>query len=187
MVGLICAFSPEPDHRDFMIWVYNEFKNLMYSTAYKYTESPDTADEIVQGALVNLIKKVETLRPMKRCVLAGYIVTTVRNASINELKNRAHHYEMTVEYGEEDIIEELSLERLIILKEQKAQLKKIWPHLPVIDQIVLEGKYILGYSDQELAGQLGCKPESVRMKLTRARRHALTLLANEGVEYYDEA
>ena len=108
MVGLICAFSPEPDHRDFMIWVYNEFKNLMYSTAYKYTESPDTADEIVQGALVNLIKKVETLRPMKRCVLAGYIVTTVRNASINELKNRAHHYEMTVEYGE-DIIEELSL------------------------------------------------------------------------------
>ena len=36
-------------------------------------------------------------------------------------------------------------------------------------------KYFLEVSDQELAGQLGCKPASVRMVVTRIRKklHAI--------------
>lgn len=179
MLGFICAVVSEPDNKEFMVWVYDEFKNLMYSTAYKYTGDPDIAEEVVQGTLVKLIKKVDTLRPMQRYVLAGYIVSAIRNTAINELKSRTYYNEITVEYGEEAFSETLSLENLIVLAEEKAQLQKIWPFLPLEDQMLLEGKYILGYSDQELAEQIGCKPGSIRMKLTRARRRALALLSKE--------
>ena len=44
------------------------------------------------------------------------------------------------------------------------------------DQLLLEGKYLLGYTDTELASLLKCKVGSIRMKLTRARRKALKLI-----------
>ena len=62
-------------------------------------------------------------------------------------------------------------------KEHDKALLDIWPVLPKETQILLKGKYILGYTDQELACQLKCKPSSIRMKLTRARRAALLLLS----------
>lgn len=67
-------------------------------------------------------------------------------------------------------------DNLVLLSEQREQLWKIWRLLPREDRYLLEGKYILGYSDQQLAASLSCKPNSIRMKLTRARRRAMKLL-----------
>lgn len=67
-------------------------------------------------------------------------------------------------------------------------LSKIWPRLPEDDRVLLEGKYILGYSDQELAEEIGCQANSIRVKLTRARRRALAIIQEqEGVNRFDEA
>ena len=41
---------------------------------------------------------------------------------------------------------------------------------------LLRGKYIEGKSAQELAEMLGCKPDSIRMKMLRARRRAFHIL-----------
>lgn len=185
MIGFIYTTVQDPNDRDFMLWVYGEFKNLMYSTAYKYTSKPDAADDIVQDALVNLIKKVDTLRPMKRHILAGYIVATIRNRAINELKSRAYQQENIMDYSESAILEDFPLDRLMILAEQRAQLGKIWTRLSDEDRFLLEGRYILGYTDQEMAESLRCKPDSIRMKLTRARRKALTFLLEEGGDCYE--
>ena len=37
----------------------------------------------------------------------------------------------------------------------------------------------MGYKDAELADMLGCKKDSIRMKLTRARRRAFQLMTEE--------
>lgn len=44
---------------------------------------------------------------------------------------------------------------------------------------LLEARYILDYSDGELARELGVKPDSVRMALTRARRKARRLMESQ--------
>ena len=74
---------------------------------------------------------------------------------------------------------ETSLDERIISEEQKDRLMQIWGSLPEEDQLLLEGKYILGYKDAELADMLGCKKNSIRMKLTRARRRAFQLMTEE--------
>ena len=76
-------------------------------------------------------------------------------------------------------IPEPSLDKRIMLAEQKERLMQIWSSLPEEDRLLLEGKYILGYTDAELADMLGCKKSSVRMKLTRARRRAFQLMTEE--------
>lgn len=185
MIGLIYAVIHEPSDREYMLWVYREFKNLMYSTAYKYTSNTDVADDVVQDSIINLIKNISTIRPLKRDILASYIVTTIRNVSINTLKAQTHHHENTTELTDDILVDALPLDAIVMLTEHKTQLEKIWPQLPEEDQFLLEGKYILGYSDQELAKIFNCKTNSIRMKLTRARRKALALLIKEGVYHYD--
>lgn len=58
-----------------------------------------------------------------------------------------------------------------------------WPRCgPRLDENtrwLLEARYILDYSDGELARELGVKPDSVRMALTRARRKARRLMESQ--------
>ena len=48
--------------------------------------------------------------------------------------------------------------------------------LPRRDWQMLELKYIAGYSDQEIAAEMGCSAGSVRTLLSRVRRRAKSLL-----------
>ena len=47
------------------------------------------------------------------------------------------------------------------------------------DWLVLEGKYILGYSQEELSELIGVSPDSIRMILHRARKNARDILLME--------
>lgn len=128
-----------------------------------------------------LIKKIATIRPMKRCTLACYIVYTIRNTSIDFLRAQKRRIEYTVDLDTDEIFEpmegKMSMDELIISAEWVYRLWEVWPNLPEEDQILLERKYILGYADAELAFEFKCKPSSIRMKLTRARRRAFQCLA----------
>ena len=50
------------------------------------------------------------------------------------------------------------------------------------DWMLLEGKYLIGLSDQELGRMYGCSKESVRMALTRAKQKARQILSYQNVE-----
>ena len=58
-------------------------------------------------------------------------------------------------------------------------LAQVWPRLDENTRWLLEARYILDYSDGELARELGVKPDSVRMALTRARRKARHLMESQ--------
>ena len=71
---------------------------------------------------------------------------------------------------------DLGIEETLILKEKTASMLEIWDLLPEEDLFLLEGRYILQYSDNELAEMIGCKASNLRMKLSRVRRKALMLM-----------
>lgn len=105
----------------------------MFYTAQKYISAPNIAEDLVQDSLVKLIEKVDVLRPMSKRTLAGYIVVTIRNTSINYLKKQATDNTHCVD-SQDPIWENMdnhifSLDELMLLRERNAQLKKIWPKL----------------------------------------------------------
>lgn len=166
--------------REFMQKVHQDFKLLMYHTAGKYISSPDQREDIVQESILKLIGKINLLKTFDRTTIASYIVVTVRNTSINFIKRQSNERESILSIDElrEDPAQTFarSTEDIVIQKEAIKQFYKIWPYLDQETRQVLEGKYILGYDDKELAALLRCRSNSVRMKLTRARRKALDLL-----------
>ena len=79
----------------------------------------------------------------------------------------------------EPIVEHRQMEELLISKEEIEELVRRWPQLDAKSKDLLEGKYILGKSDEVMAEELSIKPASVRMALSRARQGAYQLLTKE--------
>ena len=185
MLPVIISTLDDPQDRNFIVQLYLEYEKLLFGTAWKFTSSHHDAEEIVQDSLVNLIKKVTTLKQLERCTLVAYIVSTVRNTAINHLRKagRIKLAETDIDDQSEMIDPQLSLDDLLILRERQQKLAATWLNIPEDDRMLLEGKYLLGLSDGELAELAGCKSNSVRMKLTRARRNALKVMLDKEVEW----
>ena len=183
MLALISAAIEDPSDLEFMTQFYLQYERLMYATVMKRLSDPETAKDIVQECVIRLIPKIPFLRRQERCIKASYVVSTVRNTTINYMRKQGRTDGRCCsleEQEEQDMaIPEPSLDERIIFEEQKDRLMQIWGSLPEEDQLLLEGKYILGYKDTELADMLGCKKDSIRMKLTRARRRAFQLMTEE--------
>ena len=181
MIAFICTTIQDPDDKEYMLWIYEEFQNLMFYTAKKYINDQMTCEDIVQECIVKLIQKIDVIRGKERCILAGYIVSIIRNVSINYLKSEGVRQKHSVGFDEETMDQlpspELSREEILLAKEKSSLISIAMEQLSVTERLLLEGKYILEYSDDELAKQLNCKSGSIRMKLTRARRHALSILS----------
>jgi RNA polymerase sigma-70 factor (ECF subfamily) len=166
------------DDKEYMMYIYDKYVLLMFSTARKFVVEPTTVEDLVQDALVRLIPKVSTMRKLSCPTLTAYVVYTVRNTAINYLRHNSvkDRYIAQEELGADSVNlrdDELTPEKLLLLSERTKEFTYIWDRLPEDDRELLRGKYILGLNDKELAKLLGCKADSIRMKLTRARRRAL--------------
>ena len=183
MLMFILAATSESDERQFMISLYEEYYKLMFSTAKKYVSNYHTAEDVVQESLINLLKNIRTLIPLERCYLAGYIVCTVRNTSINHLKKESMKKKLgvpvPVEGSEAEISPAPSIEELLLLKEDIHALLLAMNQLSEEEQTLLQGRYLLGLSDEEIAETIQCKPSSVRMKLTRVRRKTFNMVLKQ--------
>lgn len=68
-------------------------------------------------------------------------------------------------------------------KEKQEELLTAFQEMREEEKQLLYGKYLMDLSDAELAQMLGCKPSSVRMKLTRARRAFVEKLREGGKKH----
>ena len=166
----------ERSDQAFMEALYRQYSRLMYATARKYVDGPDL-DDVVQSAAEKLIKRTKTLRELKPGALACYIVYTVKSVSVDHLRAKGRQEGRTVGLWDIELPQAESPEDKLVSLDRLSRLKSIWPRLSEEEQQLLWGKYIGGYSDEELAADFRCKPDSIRMKLTRARRKALGLLS----------
>lgn len=165
--------------RELIEEIYSEHKRLMYSTAKKYVACKSDQEDIVQTTVEKLMKQIPVLQTLKKASLACYVVLAVKSVAVDFLREKAKREEYVVELWDIEIEQMGTLDDMVITAEQLARMKNGWILLPEEDQKLLVGKYIAGYTDEELAVQFNCKPSSIRMKLTRARRRAFEILSEK--------
>ena len=125
--------------RTFIQGIYQEFCRLMFFTAQKYLSDPLQQEEVVQESLSKLIEKVDTLRTLQPAVLASYIVATVRNTAISLLRAQARQGQVvSLETLDEEPASQESMDEALILQEELAPLRTIWPQLSQEDRLLLE-------------------------------------------------
>lgn len=141
---------------------------------------PEAAQELTQQTLAWLAERQKDWAQLEEAPLAAYLAAAVQRQSAALRRQVQEEQSWRTQPTEELACPGPSLEEQAILGQQKQALAKIWPRLPEEDRLALEAKYILQLGDRQIARQLGIKPASVRMRLTRARRLARKEMEKEG-------
>ncbi len=177
MISSLFCMDTEDTQQAFLRQIYDRYARLMYSVASKCLPGdPHAREDIVQETVLKLTQKVALLQTMEEPSLAAYIGVSVRNTAYSYLRKRAAEEKIVLPWT--DNMDQLpspapSFEDRIISREQMEHFWEVWRELPEEDRFLLEGRYILRYSDRELAEGLHCQSASVRMKLTRVRKKVL--------------
>lgn len=177
----ILAIEDESD-RAFMENLFLQYNRLMYHEIFKITNDTDITDDVLQSTLEKLIDKIQKLRTLDRNRLVNYIITASKNTALNYLRDQKTGQQVSfddcIDSPDLDNDKHSTEDRLILLEEWD-QLRIIWPKLDERSKYLLESRYLLEKSNQEMAQYLGIKPESIRMALTRARKNAVQLWHEE--------
>lgn len=166
------------DDRQFFEEFYEEYKNFMFYSARQYVNSQTECEDIVQDAVERLLRNIATIREIPGCGLRKYIVLTVKASYLDSEKRR--HGDIPI-YLDDAVIEALVKEEIIAPKDwydfsSVFDVERLKRELPKRDWFVLEGKYLMGYSQTELGKMIGVSPNSIRMIICRARRKARQIL-----------
>ena len=179
-----CILAIENDSdREYMTWLFVRYEKLMYSTIYKILGKPWSTEDALQSCVERLIDKIGTLKKFDEKQLANYIVVACRNTAYNVLRYNSRHEEWSFDElnGQGNNDEVYQIEEIIIHKDNLSVLAKVWERLDEKNRYLLEAKYILEKSDEEISIDLNVKVGSVRMALTRAKRKAAKLMKEESI------
>lgn len=177
MIPYCILVIEDEDDRDFMRQLFENYQRLMYHEIAQIAHDRWTVEDVMQSTLVKLIDKIPLLRSFDRNRLVNYIISAAKNTAINHLQQENR---ITV-FSFDDSLDppaDLSAtpldERLeqIQLEADLHRLHEIWPTLDERSRFLLEGRYILKKTPEEMAGDLNIQVASLRMALTRARRTA---------------
>ena len=186
---MLFSLTPVGDMNDlqFISDLYDRYRPIMYNKAMAYLADPQDVDDLIHDCMEHLIKNVSTLRTLNENALTSYIVITVRNTAINlskRLEVQSRHVFLT-DFEEDDPADFKALpEDVVLSAESSSEFMRVFDSLAEQDRILLRGKYVQDLDDSKLAEIFGCAASSIRMKLTRARRRALSRLSEGG--YFSE-
>ena len=158
------------DDRAFMVRLYVDYRWLMYKVALSVVREPQLAEDMVSQTLCEMIVNLEKIRAVDCCKLRGYIVSFVRNVSVDFVRKRDRQGKYFFLTGEEaEVAAEDSVDENLIRMAEIDALKRGLARLSENDRLLLTMKYFDGLSDEEIAARLGVAKASVRTYLMRAR------------------
>ncbi len=160
--------------------LYLCYESLMFKIAFQYTHNRGDAEDIVNDSVVRLLSKLHELREMPEKAHARYIELTVRSVAIdaNRGKKREERRQDSNPYNDEQVIHsddgpyDEGLFRLLSAKELAGKLLLLEPS----DRKLLEYKYLMEFTDQEIASLLDIKIQNVRVYILRAKQRLVDLI-----------
>lgn len=165
---------------EFFLGLYQEYKGFLYYVANQYTSNQVDCEDVVQDSVLRLLCNIRVLMKLDHPKTVKYIAMTVKSAFLDHERRLFPAWELDLD--EEKLAAVLERSQLHTDEEQsRAQMDvyQLKQTLSERDWLVLEGKYILGYSQEELSELVGVSPNSIRMVLHRARKNAREVLLTD--------
>ncbi len=173
------------EQRGFMEQLYLDHRSDMYHCAYHVTRHREDAEDILNDTLLKLMKKIPQLMALDCLVLPSYIVISTRRTAIDLLRKHKRRSELL--FGDEDFMDSLASfdpdpDEGLLREADSAVLALAMDRILQRQRDLLNMKYTLALSHQEIADTYGLKADSIPSLLSRARRalkEALKEIDNE--------
>ncbi len=172
---LVFLLIENEDDRQFLEQVYLEYHRLMYAQALRVTRSDAEAQDVVSDSLMALMKKIKLLRTLECNKLRSYVVITVKHIAFTRF-NRQKRERVVDDAALEDLSGGGTVEEGVLAQAGVEGIKEAIRSLPAREKEIMLMKYFRELSDDEIAEELGLRPVSVRVQLSRARKHLSEML-----------
>ena len=133
----------------------------------------------MQETILKLIDKIDELKAKEPAKLVNYIISACKNRARNYIRDHNRHQNFSIDecLDVPDFTSDgREIETRLIRDDDFRCLTNVWDQLDERSRYILENYYILERPMSEIAQDLGIKPDSARMALTRARRSAYQLI-----------
>ena len=183
VIMLMAMSSMDKEEEEFLVGLYRNYFGVMRKQAQKVVKDRDLAQDMVNETFIHLFGSVRKLMKMTRKGAVSYLLVSDRRTSVNYLvKKENAQMQQSLSFGEDEY---LTAQSLRLRADEEQNLSEVMEDmaeailkLPQKYQDVLNFKYLLGMSDEEIGQLLHISRNSVRQYLTRARRKALEVYEN---------
>lgn len=167
------------DDRAFMEALYLKHRYLLFKIAYGIVNDPQTAEDMVSEACISLIANIDTLRKLNSCKIKAYIVTTIRNTSLDFVRKRNRQNQKNFLSGDDGNFSIPDQERIdddLIRRAEISAIRIAMKKMQASERELLQMKYFDMKTDAEIAQKMHIQSNSVRYYLTKARRSLRQIL-----------
>lgn len=171
------AFVENNDKQEFILWFYDQYRKYLYKQVWNLCYSKQDVDDIVQTVWEKLIAKEELLRTLAHGQRLNYISKAAEN-TIKEIARKERVSVCSLDQIAQPIYDGTRyLEQTQDKRMRHECFRTVWAQVDVDTRELLERKYLLSETDEEIALAMNISRDSVRMYLSRARRKALSILS----------
>lgn len=144
----------------------------IHAIAYQVVGNSIDAQDIAQEVFIRLFRSLRTYKP--QFAFTTWLYRLTLNLSIDYLRKQTRHQNISLEElsGESDIKDNVPLpEASLEQSELKGTLQQISEGLTINQRKVFVLRELQGFSTDEVAQILKCKVSTVRVHLSKARKH----------------
>ncbi|WP_313345899.1 sigma-70 family RNA polymerase sigma factor [Sedimentibacter sp.] len=162
------AFIYDNHTKDFILGLYDKYREGMLKLAFSKLNDWHDAEDAVEESFINISRNYEKIIDSKDYEIKKYIVNTVINTSykILDKKNRnicsdidtIEEHSPLIDSAEEVAVSEISYDEL------KCSVDRLSPRF----RLILNMKYA-GYNNKEIAEELDVNADTVRVMLFRIK------------------
>ena len=180
MTPMAIMMIADEDDRSFVERLFIENRYLLFKTAYRIVESPMAAEDMVSETCAIMCDKIDYLRAISDCKRRSYIVSIVRNASLDYVRKRNRQNRKSFLVSDEKIFDaqeqEVEIDNGLIREAEHEALRLALSRMNERDKELLVMKYYDELSNDEIAERNGTSEACVRANLSKARRRLRKLL-----------
>jgi RNA polymerase sigma factor (sigma-70 family) len=169
-------------HEDALAELYDRYGRLAYSVALRVLNDSGRAEDAVQESFLKLWRNASLFDPA-RGSLRGWLISTVRNRSIDYLRGRAAH-----ERDERGLTPAIELAgpssdpwREVSESLERSAVREAITHLPAEQRHAVELAYFGGYSGREIADMTRVPLGTVKGRMRLALEKLSSYLQSRGL------
>lgn len=173
-IPLVILRMDNEDDRQLVTELFVKYRLNMYYTARRVVRDPHIAEDMVQESCIVIIDNLDKIKGVEICKRRKYIVSLVRNVSINYVTKRDRQSKYSFLADDEILAQQADpnddIEAKLIRECEISTIGKALNVLAEKDRTILRMRYFDDLRDAEIAHYLNIKTNSVRYYMTLARR-----------------
>lgn len=177
MLLFYTALFDEDDDKVLFTQIYQTYERIMFSVANSILHSQQKSEDVVHDAFLKIIKHFETVRKLPRHELKAWIVIIVKNTALDMRRKEQRWTDFPEDW---DISASAAAVDSAESDAAYVRLVELIRAMPDDCREILELKFVLEWSNGEIAAQLGLSNEAVAARIYRYRRRLIQVLEREG-------